>query len=95
MKITIDTEKKKIIVPDTFFNQIDKINEAIKLGGGTPIGYTDYVKKEFEECISTPMIRKSDKQWQSPKAQKLVPKKSKKWFNYMRNWGLIKQQPKK
>lgn len=61
MKITIDTEKKKIIVPDTFFNQIDKINEAIKLGGGTPIGYTDYVKKEFEECISTPMIRKSDK----------------------------------
>lgn len=61
MKITIDTEKKAIVVPDTFYKQVDKMNEAIKMGGGKEVDYTDFVKAQFEEAIANPMLRKSDK----------------------------------
>lgn len=33
MRFTIDTELERIIVPDTFFNQIDKMN-AILIANG-------------------------------------------------------------
>lgn len=61
MKITIDTEKEKIIVPDSFYKQIDKMNQNIQLGGGTSIDYIDFVKMSFEKAIANPMVRKSDK----------------------------------
>lgn len=61
MKITIDTDKELIIVPDTYYANIDKMNKNIELGGGTPVDYTDYVKKSFEAAIANPMKRKSDK----------------------------------
>lgn len=61
IKITIDTEAKKIIVPDTFFKQIDKMNEAIKMGGGKEVDYVDFIKSQFEEAIASPVARKSDK----------------------------------
>lgn len=60
MKITIDTEREAIIVVDSFFKQIDKINDAIKMGGGTEITYTDYVKQQFEKAIQNPLLRKAD-----------------------------------
>lgn len=60
IRILIDTDKEKIIVPDSFFNQIDKINKNIELGGGTKIEYTDFVKTQFEKCIANPIVRKSD-----------------------------------
>lgn len=60
MKITIDTEKEIIIVPDSFYGNVDKMNKNIELGGGTPIDYTEYVKKSFETAIANPIKRKSD-----------------------------------
>lgn len=60
MKIIIDTEMEKIIVPNTFFANIDKINKNIELGGGTPIEYTEFVKTQFEKAIANPIVRKAD-----------------------------------
>ena len=31
MRIIIDTEKERIIVPDSFFNQIDKMNKVLEI----------------------------------------------------------------
>ena len=33
MRFTIDTELERIIVPDTFFNQIDKMNAVLEPNG--------------------------------------------------------------
>lgn len=61
MRIVIDTEKELLIVPNSFYKQIDKMNKNIEMGGGTPIDYTEFVKKAFETAVSHPMIRTSDK----------------------------------
>ena len=62
MRITIDTEKEVIIVPDTFYKQIDRRNEIIAKAGvtGTKIDYVDFIKKSFEAAINNPVIRKMD-----------------------------------
>lgn len=60
MKITIDTEREAIVVVDSFFKQIDKMNDAIKMGGGKELDYTDYVKQQFEKAIKNPILRKAD-----------------------------------
>lgn len=62
MRITIDTEKEIIIVPDTFFKQIDRRNDIIAKAGvtDTKIEYIDFVKQSFEAAIQNPMIRKED-----------------------------------
>lgn len=60
MRIVIDTTKDKIVVPDSFFTQIDKMNQNIALGGGTELEYEDYIKKAFASAMATPLVRKSD-----------------------------------
>ena len=35
MRFTIDTELDRIILPDTFFNQIDKMNAVLEANGQT------------------------------------------------------------
>ena len=49
MRIIIDTEKERIIVPDSFFNQIDK-----------KIDYVQYIKDAYEKAIKNAPIRKAD-----------------------------------
>jgi tryptophanase len=61
MKITIDTELEAIIVPDTFYDTIDKQNKVLADNGVEKrINYTDYVKQQFEKAIANPMKRNSD-----------------------------------
>lgn len=60
MRIIIDTEKEKIIVPDSFFAQVDKINKVLKDNGSKEIEHVEYIKKEFEKAIKNTVIRKSD-----------------------------------
>ena len=62
MKITIDTDKEIIVVPNTFYGNIDKMNEALKLAGvdDKRIDYVQYVKDSFEKAIANPLQRKSD-----------------------------------
>ena len=62
MRIIIDTDKEQIIVPNTFYKEIDKKNEVLKQAGitDTKIDYVDFVKKAFEKAVGNPWIRKSD-----------------------------------
>ena len=77
MRIIIDTEKERIIVPDSFFNQIDKMNEVLKTHGGKnekgepqQIDYVQYIKDAYEKAIKNAPIRKSDiKRWWLAKEQ--------------------------
>lgn len=62
MRIIIDTDAEQIIVPDTYYQQIDKKNEVLVKAGAADkkIDYTQYVKDVFNAAIAKPMIRKED-----------------------------------
>ena len=60
MRIIIDTEENVVIVPETYFKQIGKMNEIIEESGGKKIDYTQYVKDAFAKAISNPIVRPSD-----------------------------------
>lgn len=68
MRIIIDTELERIIVPDSFFNQIDRMNKVLEENGVKAEGkdefkkveYTAYVKKAFDTAAAKPLIRKAD-----------------------------------
>lgn len=62
MRIIIDTETEQVIVPDSFYAQIDKINELlVKAGAGEKkIDYTQYVEDAMKKAMKNPFIRKSD-----------------------------------
>lgn len=61
MRIIIDTELNKIIVPDSFFNQIDKMNKVLAENGSEKkVDYVEYIKGSFEKAIKEAPIRKSD-----------------------------------
>ena len=61
MRITIDTERERIIVSDNFFNQIDKMNKVLSENGtDKKIDYVQYIKDAFNKAIENAPIRKSD-----------------------------------
>lgn len=62
MRITIDTELKRVIVPDTFFKQIDKMNEVLVANGAADkkIEYTTYIREQIDQAMKNAPIRKSD-----------------------------------
>ena len=52
MRIIIDTELNKIIVPDSFFNQIDKMNKVLAENkADKTVDYVQYIKGSFEKAI--------------------------------------------
>ena len=62
MRITIDTELQAIIVPDSYYMQVDKLNEIIASvgGNGAKIDYTAYIQTCFENAYKTQIVRQSD-----------------------------------
>lgn len=61
MRIIIDTELNKIIVPDSFFNQIDKMNKVLSENGADKkVDYIEYIKGSFDKAIKETPIRKAD-----------------------------------
>lgn len=64
MIIKIDTEKKAIVVPNTFYSQIDKKNKVLEEAGAltaeNKIDYVQYVKDAFSSAIDNPLLRQSD-----------------------------------
>lgn len=60
MCITIDTDTHRIIVPNSFFDQIDKMNDLLTTRGAEKIDYVQFVKEEFAKAIDKPMLRQSD-----------------------------------
>lgn len=61
MRIIIDTELQRIIVPDSFFNQIDKMNKVLSENGAdTKIDYEQYIKDAFAKASANAPLRKDD-----------------------------------
>lgn len=62
MRIIIDTEKERIVLPKNFFVQLDKINKILE-DSGTDKKWTaeTYVREQFEKVIKNTMIRPEDK----------------------------------
>ena len=62
MRIIIDTEKERIIVPDSFFSQIDKMNKVLEENGAgdKKIDPVQYIKDAYEKAIQNAIIRKAD-----------------------------------
>ncbi len=61
MRIIIDTDLERIIVPDSFFNKIDAMNKILKENGSDKkIEYTEYVKEAYAKAIENALIRKAD-----------------------------------
>ena len=61
MRLIIDTDLERIIVPDSFFNKIDAMNKILKENGSDKkIEYTEYVKEAYAKAIENALIRKAD-----------------------------------
>ena len=60
MRITIDTELQAIIVPDSYYMQVDKLNEIIEGAGGKKLEYSAYIKTCFDKAYDTQIICQSD-----------------------------------
>lgn len=60
MRIIIDTDIQAIIVPDSYYTQVNKLNEVIEETGGNKLDYTAYVRTCFEKAYATQIIRPDD-----------------------------------
>ena len=62
MRIILDTEKGRIILPKSFFPQLDKINKIL-VDGGSDKKWTaeSYVRDQFEKAMKETMLRAEDK----------------------------------
>ena len=63
MRFIIDTDLERIIVPDSVFNQIDKMNQVLAKHGGEnvkKIDYVEYIKEAIEKAEANAPVRKSD-----------------------------------
>lgn len=62
MRIIMDTNKGRIILPKSFFTELDKMN-MILADGGSDKKWTaeDYIKDQFNKMIKETMLRAGDK----------------------------------
>ena len=61
MRIIIDTDLERIIVPDSFYNKIDAMNKILKENDSDKkIDYIEYVKDAFDKAIENAVVRKAD-----------------------------------
>lgn len=62
MRIIMDTNKGRIILPKSFFTELDKMNKILA-DGGSDKKWTaeDYVKDQFNKMIKETMLRAEDK----------------------------------
>ena len=62
MRIIIDTEKERIILPKSFFTTLDRMNKILAEGGSEKKWTAeDYVKEQFNKAIKETMLRAEDK----------------------------------
>ena len=62
MRIVIDTEKGRIVLPKSFFTQLDKMNKILEEGGSDKKWTAEeYVKEQFNKAIKETMLRSEDK----------------------------------
>lgn len=62
MRIIIDTEKGRIVLPKNFFTQLDKMNKILEEGGSDKKWTAEtYVQEQFNKAIKQTMLRPEDK----------------------------------
>ena len=62
MRIILDTNKGRIILPKSFFSELDKMNKILADGGvSEKLTAETYVRKEFEKAMNETMLRAEDK----------------------------------
>lgn len=75
MRITIDTELQCIIVPNSYYTQIDKLNVIISAAGGKKLDYIHFIRDCFENAIESKILRLSDVRELKPRRSKNSPEK--------------------
>ena len=62
MRIILDTNKGRIILPKSFFSELDKMNKILA-DGGSDKKWTaeEYVKEQFNKAMGQTMLRAEDK----------------------------------
>lgn len=62
MRIILDTNKGRIILPKSFFSELDKMNKILAEGGSDKKWTAEeYVKEQFNKAIGETMLRAEDK----------------------------------
>ena len=62
MRIIIDTEKERIILPKGFFPTIDRMNKILAEAGSDKVwDAPTYVREQFEKAMKNQMLRPEDK----------------------------------
>lgn len=62
MRIILDTDKGRIILPKNFFTQLDKMNKILaEAGSDKKWTAEEYVKEQFDKAIKETMLRPEDK----------------------------------
>ena len=62
MRIILDTNKGGIILPKSFFTELDKMNKILADGGSDKKWTAEtYVKDQFEKAMKETMLRAEDK----------------------------------
>ena len=62
MRIILDTNKGRIILPKSFFTELDKVNKILADGGSDKKWTAEtYVKDQFEKAMKETMLRAEDK----------------------------------
>lgn len=62
MRIILDTNKGRIIVPKSFFTELGKMNKILEESGSTKKWTPEeYVKEQFEKAIKEDILRPDDK----------------------------------
>ena len=62
MRIIIDTEKERIILPKSFFPQLDRMNKILEEGGSSKQWVAEeYVRDQFEKAMKKTLLRAEDK----------------------------------
>ena len=62
MRIILDTEKGRIILPKAFFPTLDKMNKILAEGGSDKKWTAEsYVQDQFDKAMKETMLRAEDK----------------------------------
>lgn len=62
MRIILDTTKGRIILPKSFFTELDKMNKILADGGSDKKWTAEtYVKDQFDKTMKETMLRAEDK----------------------------------
>ena len=62
MRIILDTPKGRIILPKSFFTELDKMNKILADGGSDKKWTAEtYVKDQFDKAMKETMLRAEDK----------------------------------